>query len=1684
MTLDQILNIFQSQSSSEHDKGRKFEILIRRWLLTDSVYADQINQVWLWSDFPYKEEWGNHDIGIDIVVKTNENDYWAVQCKFYAPGTTFTKEMVDSFISASGKEFADGDGISHTFCQRLWVYAYGKFNANALATINNQTIPFHRIGYDKLTESNADWDKIFNGYQGSEARKPGLTPLPHQKTATEKAIEYYITQNHSRGKLIMACGTGKTFTSLYMMERLFENTTDRRPLILFLVPSIALLGQTYASWKANATVPINAVCVCSDSKVADKTDDDTLQESIMDLQAPVSTNSNVIAAQIIRNSQKNDGLNVVFSTYQSIEAVHYAQQIVIDQTGGEYGEFDFAICDEAHRTASASSATNVLNNIESSYVRIHDNDFVRAQKRMYMTATPKIFSANIKAKANQDDAVLYSMDDKEIYGEEFFRVNFSYAVREGLLTDYKVWVLTVNEEDLPQELAQKARDPETKEINFDDTAKLIGCINGLSKRMLQEKGVEYDPQELSRKMRRAVAFCQQIGTEQKPGSSKNVAAILPIVSKEYINSINDPEERREIVNIDARHIDGSMDMGQRNEILSWLKTDDQADTCKIVCNVRCLSEGVDVPSLDAVLFLSARKSQVEVVQSVGRVMRNFRRGQEGGKEWGYIIIPVVVPSGVKPEDALNNDKNFDVVWKILNALRAHDDHFEAQINSIALDGRPRNIIVANGGKPKPKPASLNGEDTFGKPDGVSEEGFQTDSDETIEQKIARQLKINFGEMNGAIYARMVQKVGDRMYWDACSRKVGALAQKFISRINRFLDEPDNKYQTVFAEYLKGLQQNINPSVDRAQAVEMLAQHIITGPVFEALFEDYNFKSNNPVSRSMQAMVDLLKEDALGKDAAELDDFYKTVKFNIGQINTLEGKQTLIKTLYEKFFKGAFPTMVDKMGIVYTPVPCVDFILRHTDRLLAQEFGKHLTDEGVSIIDPFTGTGTFIARLLADDGALPPLIKNEDLSRKYLNEIFCNEILLMAYYIADVNIESVYNQRAHNCQLSTVNCQLPQYTPYNHITLTDTFQLAERQTDFVAALFGHNTQDINHLRTQKFRVIIGNPPYSVGQKSANDNAQNEHYPYLERRIAETYAAKGTAMLKNALYDSYIKAFRWASDKIKECADGGIVSFISNGSWLDNNSFDGFRRCLEAEFTDIYVLNLRGNARTSGELRRKEKDNVFGQGTRTTITITTLIYNPAKVKERGGKAVIHYHDIGDYLSRDEKLKIITRFTLGKSAINWDIITPNKHGDWLSMRDDSFAELLPLAPEKKFDPKTESVFVTYSNGVTTQRDAFTYNSSKEQLSTIITESINFYNGQRQRLNSGAISQVEYDNTKLTWSDMVLRNAKNDVPYIFETHSVVNSVYRPFFKQHLYFSKQLNDRQGQMTSFFPTPNHKNLMICVSGLGGTKEETCLICDRIMDRNSLHSGTQCFPLYWYESRSEYEKSVGAECSLFGSEVAADGFDEYGYRKRDGISDWIHNHVCHRYNTTKKNITKEMIFYAVYSLLHNQAWRTKYAANLKKELPRIPLPDGIDDFLKEVSRGKTLAALHLGYETFSAPEGVIIKYLGNAAKIEDIPTEHFKVQKMRFPTKTQKDVIIYNPWITIEGIPSAAYDYIVNGKSAVEWVMERYAVSTDKASGILNDPNLWALEHNQPDYILRVLLGVIGVSVETAKEVRG
>ena len=1618
-TVHQILDQFREDARNNRDLGDRFERLMVRYLELDPLYADRFSKVWLWNEWPDKGNVG--DVGIDLVAKERASgEYCAIQCKFYLPEHTLSKADIDSFFTAAGrKQFTSGIIVSTT----------DNWGKNAEDALDHQTKSFTRLSVHDLQASPIDWSK-FDARRPQDLRLSAKKKLrDHQKRALKDVVEGL--EKADRGKLIMACGTGKTFTALKIAEAIAPAGH-----VLFLVPSLSLMSQSLREWSTEADPGISSLAVCSDPNVGKsrkKISDDTAEITVHDLAFPATTNAKELVAQytsLVNSMGKPRRMLVVFSTYQSIDAVSMAQEAGLP-------EFDLIICDEAHRTTGVTLADED----ESHFVKVHDAVFIKGKKRLYMTATPRIYGDDAKSKAKEAAAELASMDDPAMFGDELHRLAFGEAVGQSLLSDYKVLVLAVDEKYVAKTFQKQIAD-KNSELNLDDAVKITGCWNGLEKRFEAAKTTT-DLQGDTQPMRRAVAFSRSIK------DSKAFVDKFGQIIAAYKETHPDAEN---LLEVETEHVDGTFDALRRGALLDWLKAEAPGNTCRILSNARCLSEGVDVPALDSVLFLNPRKSVIDVVQSVGRVMRRAE-----GKRYGYIILPIGVPADMKPEDALKDNEKYKVVWQVLQALRAHDDRFNATINQLELNNnRPDNIQVigVSGGA---------GDDEA---DGSGNDG---DSKPKLRQVQGVFSFPQLDEWKDAIYAKIVLKCGDRAYWETWAKDIAKIAETHITRIKALLDDPSSKQSEAFDEFLKGLQQNLNPAVSKEDAIEMLAQHLITKPVFDALFANYAFTQQNPVSVSMQKMLDILHEHSLEKETATLEKFYASVRDRAKGLDNAEARQKVVIELYDEFFRTAFPRMAQRLGIVYTPVEVVDFIIRSVEDVLRDEFKSGLGEKNVHIIDPFTGTGTFLVRLL-QSGLIPP----EKLLHKYQHELHANEIVLLAYYIAAINIEETFHSlRAEN--------GTSEYLPFEGICLTDTFQLYESGQKQIEGTFPENTARVKRQKASPIRVVMANPPYSGGQESENDNNKNLKYDGLDERIRATYARRSESKLVRMLYSSEIRALRWASDRID---DRGVVAFVTNNAFLDKGQTDGVRALLAEEFSAIYVFNLRGYQRTSGNTSREEGGKIFGSGSRNGIAIVVLV----RTGVPNGVATINYYEVEGGLDRRAKLDLITRSSgIRKMQADrmWGEIRPNAAHDWINQRDPAYEGFFPLSD--KNDPSSLRVYSTSSFGVVTNRDGWVYNDSEKTVRKNVRDLTAVYTQEAKRYLDAcnglpkaewpAVEDVVDMNPKtISWTRSLKLSAARNKKIDFEARAIVNAFYRPFNKRWIYFNKQLNEMPSLTPKLFPTPQHPNIAICTTGVGNRDVFTCLVSSLLPDLHfaDKSGATQCFPLYLYEP-----------AEVRNQKTFEDGEIVDGYRRQDAITDAILKTFRGVYVA---KVTKEDIFYYVYGVLHSPEYRTRFAADLKKMLPRIPLTKDPKDFKAFEGAGRKLAEWHLNYETVE-PWPV----REHSAALELDPDEHYRVQKMVFarPTAEQKAAgqkwdksrIIYNSQITLSDIPLEAYDYIVNGKPAIEWIMERYQVTRDKASGIVNDPNDWCSEHNQPRYIIDLVKRIVRVSIETMNIVR-
>ena len=1586
--LDSILDRWRQEEantlfSRARAMGTAFEDLCAAFLTHDPVQSLELRDVMTFADWAREKDIPRTDTGIDLVADLrNEDGFAAIQCKFRPTGKTVPKSEIDSFLTASGRS---------EFRRRILIDTTGRpWSKNAENTLREQEIPVQRIGLHDLKASPIQWAD-YVASDGEVVRTPPKTARPHQQQAIDSAVSH-LESPGTRGKLLMACGTGKTLVAL----RVAETLAGRSGRVLVLVPSLALLSQTLSAWVDDTELPVRAFAVCSDNQTGRprRSAEDTADMDVLDLAYPATTDPARLAKAAGPNAA--DRMTVVFATYQSSGVLEEAQQ--------RHGlpAFDLAIADEAHRTAGAL----IPGEDPSPFVRIHDNEAIRADRRLYMTATAKVYAESARTRAGKLAATLCSMDDKDQYGPVLHETRFGDAVDQGLLADYRVIVLTV-----PEALAARVtirNFAEGEALTIDEQGRMIGCLRALAK-----TDTDQFPEDDRAPMRRAIAFCNFIK------SSQQLEQRIHDVAEGYADYTGDADAPP----VSARHVDGTFNAADRADALAFLN-ETPTDETRILTNARCLTEGVDVPALDGILFMHPRKSQIEVVQAVGRVMR-----QAPGKKLGYIILPVVVPSAGTPEQALDDDTRWRTVWQMLNAIRSHDERFEGMLNRLEMDdpGDRISIIALADWRPASEPTG----DNRPAPDSYADSAAVQDT---------QQQAMVFEGLPEAIRTKIVEKCGNRRYWEEWAGDVARIARAHIERI-RVIVESGEAERDVFHEFLDELRDDLNPGVTEDEAIEMLAQHMVTRPVFDALFGDAAAAHRNTVSQGMQTVLDVLEPAGLDREAETLDAFYESVRRRVQGAGTAEARQKIVVELYDKFFRNAFPRMTQRLGIVYTPVEIVDFILGSVQHVLRAEFGTGLAENGVHVLDPFTGTGTFITRLMQSG-----MLSLDEIIRKYggdgrVPELHANEIVLLAYYIASVNIETAFQGETGGA-----------YQPFDGICLTDTFAMHGRD-DLIASIFSDNSGRRTRQKNLDIRVIVGNPPWSAGQRSAADDNPNVDYPEIEARISETYAARSTATLKNSLYDTYKMAIRWASDRIGE---QGIVAFVTNGSWIDGNVDSGTRACLAEEFSSIHVVNLRGNQRTQGERSRQEGGKVFGQGSRAPVAITVLVRNP-KASHEGCR--IHYRDIGDYLTREEKLKILSDAGSIAGVDDWQTITPNRHHDWIGQREEAFRDLAPMgSKEAKSGRMDGAIFRLFSNGYKTSRDAYIYNFSRNACAENARRMVDDYLGALRELEENDNTEVTVDDiarrhsSHVRWDRELKNNLRRRKDVAYSRNNIWTTQYRPFVKQNCYVEYVLVNNKYRQDSIFPGPDTENRAICVPGVGSTKPFSALIVDTMPDLHFVAFG-QCFPRYRYDRRDEQQGELMD--------------DESGLKRIDNIPDSAL--AAFRAHYADDAITKDTIFDYIYGVLHASDYRERFANDLAKQLPRVPMAD---DFHAFAEAGRALAVLHLGYDTCDEFP------LTTEAKIESPTAEHYRIgsRKMRY-ADDDRTVLIVNDHVRLSGIPAEAHRYAVNGRTPLEWFLDRYRITGDSGSGIVNDPNGWFAD---PRDLVSSIRRIVHLSVETVR----
>ena len=837
-------------------------------------------------------------------------------------------------------------------------------------------------------------------------------------------------------------------------------------------------------------------------------------------------------------------------------------------------------------------------------------------------------------------------------------------------------------------------------------------------------------------------------------------------------------------------------------------------------------------------------------------------------------------------------------------------------------------------------------------------------------------------------------------------------------------QTNRRFTIAFVDFYDKCRQSINPNLSEAAVEEMLIQHLLTERIFRTVFSNTDFVRRNVIANEIEKVIDALTSQSFSRRdfLQSLDRFYIAIERTAETINDFSQKQHFLNTVYEQFFQGFSVEVADTHGIVYTPQPIVDFMVKSVEQILKTEFDRSLSDSGVHIIDPFVGTGNFIVRIMRE-------IRRTALQGKYKTELHCNEVMLLPYYIASMNIEHEFYEATNT------------YRPFEGLCLVDTFELAESQQ--MALFTAENTERVEQQKKTEMFVVVGNPPYNAGQVNENDNNKNRKYGQMDARVAETYARASKASLRRHLQDPYVKAIRWASDRIGE---EGVVAFVTNSGFLDGLAFDGMRKHLAADFDAIYILDLSGNVRKNPKLSGTTH-NVFG--IQVGVSINFFI---KRRDNENSQAEMFYARVDECSRKEDKYRYLDSKEHYRN-IGWMSITPDEQYTWLTGGlHAEFETFIPMGTKEakaKKGKKVNVIFRTYRLGVSTNRDAWVRNFNRNTLAANMSRMIDTYNEQvfkwerRENRDANVDDFVVSDEAKIKWSYMLKQKLKARRTSAFSNAKVRKSLYRPFTKSNLYFDRVMNDAVSMFPSILPTPETEveNRVIIVSDHGFRAGFNTLMANLIPDLHTLAAsdGFQCFPFYTYE--------------------------EDGTNRRDNIADWALAKFRSYYQDDA--ITKWDIFHYVYGLLHHSDYREQYQANLKLDLPRLPYAP---DFWAFAKAGARLAEIHVGYEE---QREYPLSFIENSESPLDWRVEKMKLSK----DKTQ---IVYNDFLTLAGIPAKALDYRLGNRSALEWVIDQYRVKTDKRSGIVNDPN----RGDDPQYIVKLIGKVIAVSLETVRIVEG
>jgi len=1494
------------QSTTE--KGRLLEVATKLYL------QEQGFKTYLWHEWASQKGLPLQDTGIDLVAE-KDGELYAVQCKNW--GRAVSWKDVGTFVGSLLRKDLNFKGGF------LVAKSVSKEVEREIERLSKTIIT---VSADELSEY---LDQAKALLEGKPIIKEKKQLRPYQQQAIQSVLEGF--QAHDRGKLIMPPGTGKTLVALRLAESFGVGK-----LILFLCPSIALLDQSIKAWFKDSELPIHAYAVVSDRGVG--RDDELNSRSLLSFPATTSAEELLRAFRL-----EQDKLNVIFSTYQSLDVIKDAQQKGLP-------EFDLIICDEAHRTAGVSKRE------ETNFKLVHSNEHIKGKKRLYMTATPKVFDVEREEKERIEEENLvkiFDMSDEKIFGPTFFEYSFRRAIEEGYLSPYRIVLMTVDKKEVQEKLYEYLMTQDS--LSIDDTTKLVGLGKLIKGEVHNEDGT---PLNLS--IKRGIVFVNRVS------KSKQVAEDFEAVFREYFGT-QPPAE--------IKHIDGNMPVFEKRNKINWLR--DGGEKAHILTNAKVLTEGIDVPALDFVAFFDPKESVVDIIQALGRVVRKAQN-----KEFGLVFIPLVVSTESENIDEQIERTSYKTLWQVLNAVASLDSAFQSQIRVILIEDGNRTREI-----------DPNTDRVLILDRGNTQASLFEPIRKYLSTKIVRSFRL------GAIFLRD---------W---AQETAKTAKDLKDHVQIAL-EKDATFRQKFEELRRALTTLLNESISDQDAINLIVQYILTKPIFDAVFEH-----KSQVDEILDSIFEYFKH-FLQNNIRELDKFYEQVQAKASGLRNEEERQEFLRHLYTNFFSVAFKETTDEVGIAYTPVPLVSFIVKFVNYVVQTHFGKTLDDEGVVILEPFAGMGTFISIAI---GNMDTQKLEEKLKRK---EIWANEILLLPYMAMVKNIES------------TIARKTGKHLPFETALWTDSFSLMEKlyekQSPKLPMIIPEKFKELLNAQLKaKVNVLISNPPWRVGRENENVGRRNVEYRNLRMRIGQTYAkyAKqlGTTNV-NKLYDTYIQALRMASDRIEE----GVIGFVLNNGWLKGLSGRGVRKALSEEFAEVYVYDLKGDARTREEEWRRQGDKIFDNQSRAGVCLLFLV----KRKDTKGLAKIHYKAVRDYATKEEKFAELREWEDQPDQIPWQEIQPNQKHDWIDQGEEEFESFVKLGDKK--NRNDIKVFNEYSSGLNTSRETYVYNFSREELKKHMERLISTFNEHLERVWAGEINEdnveekIERDQRKIKWDD-TLRNwlFRLGEKQKFKEERVFPAFYRPFIPMQVYFYKVFNAGTYRLPSIFPTPDAENLAIVSSSVGKGRVFDVFIATKIVDVSFHTTSVFLFPLYTYiEVKTLYGTVSQKQYNIT---------DQTLKLFRSALND--------------PNITKEDIFYYVFGVLSTPSYVERFRNNLSKELPRVPI---LDSF-KEISKlGRELAELQLAYQRYvwavvMKEEKEDLPEYSNLTITADENALKEYVERVRLDKENRE--ITINGKVKVQGIPEFAFECKVGKYPPIRWVSEYLVKKEDKETGIVWDPRL-------------------------------